>query len=109
MQYKKLRLIVFLLIIISPLGVILPELIKNNGTWGEWGNDELYRMIGYLPHGINKLSSSWSSVFPDYSLTSTQHGLVGKSIEYYTSAVIGAVCCFSLSLFLLKRMNGNVK
>ena len=52
------------LIILSPLGVILPEHFKAGSAWGEWGSDEMQKLVGYVPTGLAKLSGLWSAPLP---------------------------------------------
>jgi cobalt/nickel transport protein len=55
------------LAILSPLGLILPAYFKAGSAWGEWGADEIQKLVGYLPRGLEKLSSLWSAPFPDFA------------------------------------------
>ena len=43
------------LIILSPLGIILPEHFKAGSAWGEWGADEMQKLVGYIPQGLEKV------------------------------------------------------
>ena len=45
------------LAVLSPLGLLLPEHFKAGSAWGEWGIDEIQRLAGYVPVGLEKLSS----------------------------------------------------
>ena len=45
--YKKIILALAALILLTPLG-----LITQNPAWGEWGEEELMSMIGFVPQGI---------------------------------------------------------
>ena len=56
------------LIILSPLGLILPEHFKAGSAWGEWGIDGMQKLVGYVPGGLEKLSSLWNAPVPDYAL-----------------------------------------
>ena len=50
------------LIILSPLGLIIPDHFKAGSAWGEWGADKIQKLVGYVPKGLGKLSSLWKGV-----------------------------------------------
>ena len=51
---------IVVLIVLSPLGLILPEHFKAGSAWGEWGADEMQKLVGmflkasksFLPFGM---------------------------------------------------------
>lgn len=53
---KKLWIGLFILTLLTPLGVILPEKFKAGGAWGEWGPEELEKLVGYVPEGLKRLA-----------------------------------------------------
>lgn len=78
------------LIILSPLGLILPEHFKAGSAWGEWGADEMQTLVGYIPQGLEKLSSVWNAPIPDYAFLGwAEKGLPQLSFAYIISAVVG--------------------
>ena len=78
------------LIVLSPLGLILPEHFKAGSAWGEWGADEMQKLVGYVPKGLEKLSSLWSAPLPDYAFKGWEEkGLSHLSFAYIMSAIIG--------------------
>ena len=52
---------------LSPLGLLLPAHFKAGSAWGEWGADEMQKLVGYVPKGLEKLSSLWNAPMPDYA------------------------------------------
>ena len=64
---KKLWIGIAVLIILTPLGLILPDYFKAGDAWGEWGSDTIQKLVGYVPQGIEKLSNLWNAPLPDYS------------------------------------------
>jgi len=79
-----------ILIILSPLGLILPEHFKAGSAWGEWGVDEMKKLVGYVPKGLEKLSSLWNAPMPDYSFKGWEEkGLPHLSFAYIISAIVG--------------------
>ncbi|MFZ1043419.1 MAG: cobalt transporter CbiM [Anaerolineales bacterium] len=71
------------LIIASPLGLLAP------GTpWGEWGTDELAsRGLGFVPAGLEKLSTLWGAPMADYNLPA----LGNSNLGYVLSAIVGII------------------
>ena len=79
-----------ILIILSPLGLILPEHFKAGSAWGEWGADEMQKLVGYIPQGLEKLSSFWNAPMPDYAFKGwEERGLPHLSFAYIISAAVG--------------------
>jgi cobalt/nickel transport protein len=86
----KLWIGIVILIIISPLGLILPERFKAGSAWGEWGADEMLKLVGYIPLGLEKLASLWHAPLPDYAFKGwEQKGLPHLSFAYIISAIVG--------------------
>lgn len=78
------------LIMVSPLGLILPEHFKAGAAWGEWGVDEMQKLVGYIPQGLEKLSSLWNAPIPDYAFKGWEEkGLSHLSFAYIISAIVG--------------------
>lgn len=92
-----------ILAVVSPLGLILPEHFKAGDAWGEWGTDTIKDLIGYVPAGLEKLSSLWRAPLPDYAFkgqdaASTSH----LSLEYIVSAFAGIALCVGVAFLLGK-------
>ncbi|OGW58658.1 MAG: cobalamin biosynthesis protein [Nitrospirae bacterium RBG_16_43_8] len=108
-NHKKLWIGIAILIILSPIGLILPELLKAGGAWGEWGADKIGKIAGYVPHGLKKLSELWKAPIPDYAFSGWDKG--GKSYAgYIFSGIIGAALVIGISMLIGKffaRKNGN--
>ncbi|MBN1548542.1 MAG: hypothetical protein JW902_17975 [Syntrophaceae bacterium] len=86
----KLWIGIVILIVLSPLGLFLPEYFKAGAAWGEWGPDEVKALIGYIPRGLEKLSSFWSAPIPDYAFQGWEEkGLQYLSFAYIVSAIVG--------------------
>ena len=78
------------LIILSPLGLLLPEHFKAGSAWGEWGAEEMKALVGYIPKGLEKLSRLWSAPMPDYAFKGwEENGLPSLSFAYIISAIVG--------------------
>jgi len=105
---NKLWIGLIILIILCPLGLILPDHFKAGAAWGEWGADEVQGLVGYIPKGLEKLSSLWKAPIPDYVFKGWEEkGLGHLSIAYIVSAVIGigitAFIVFILGKILAKK------
>ena len=87
------------LIILAPLG-----LLAVGETFGEWGNEELEEKIGFVPSGLERLSSLWSAPMPDYALPGIGESMTAASAAYILSAVIGVVICAGLLYIIGKRI-----
>ena len=105
---KKLWIGIGVLIVLSPIGLILPDHFKAGAAWGEWGADEMQKLVGYIPQGLEKLSSLWSAPIPDYAFKGwEERGLSHLSFAYIFSAVAGiavtAGIVFLISKLLVRR------
>jgi len=91
------------LIVLSPLGLILPEHFKAGAAWGEWGTSEMQKLVGYVPYGLEKLSSLWSALIPDYAFKGWEEKtLPHLSFAYIISAVIGIAITVAVVLIIGK-------
>ena len=90
-------------ILLSPLGLILPDHFKAGSAWGEWGSEEIHNMIGYVPQGLSKLGVFWKAPIPDYAFKGWEEkGLTHLSLAYIVSAIIG-VALIVLATWLIGR------
>ena len=99
---KKLWIGIGVLIILSPLGVILPELFKAGGAWGEWGTDEVRKITGFVPEGMKRIAEIWKAPLPGYELPGQGAGLAGRSAGYVVTAVIGVALTVGMVYLLAK-------
>ena len=76
--------------LLSPLGLILPDHFKAGSAWGEWGSDEIQKMVGYVPQGLARLGELWKAPLPDYAFKGwEEQGLTHLSFAYIVSAILG--------------------
>ncbi|MFN3739769.1 MAG: PDGLE domain-containing protein [Thermodesulfovibrionales bacterium] len=101
---KRLLLFLFILAILSPIGIILPEAFKAGDAWGEWGIDTIKEMLGFIPEGMKKLSQLWKAPLPDYSLTEEGQSLTLQIISYILSGIIGAIIVMGI-IFIFAKIN----
>jgi hypothetical protein len=94
-----------ILIILSPLGLLLPALFKAGGAWGEWGTDEIKELAGYAPRGLEKLSRLWNAPLPDYAFKGWEEkGLSHLSLAYIISAIAGMAVIVGATLLIGKLL-----
>ena len=90
---------------LSPLGLILPDHFKAGAAWGEWGAAEMQKLVGYIPHGLEKLSGLWNAPLPDYAFKGWEgKGLSHLSFAYIVSAILGTALTVLVVLFLGKLL-----
>jgi hypothetical protein len=97
------------LVVLSPLGLLLPAHFKAGSAWGEWGADEMQKLVGYAPKGLEKLSSLWSAPMPDYAFKGWEEkGLSHLSLAYIVSAILGIIVIAIVVLLIGKTLSrGN--
>jgi hypothetical protein len=66
--FRKLWAGLVLMLLLSPLGLMLPGLFQADGAWGEWGAQELRVRLGYVPAKLAQLEGVWKSVLPAYAI-----------------------------------------
>jgi cobalt/nickel transport protein len=99
-----------ILILLSPLGLLLPEHFKAGAAWGEWGMDEIKELVGYIPKGLEKLAPLWNAPLPDYAFKGWElKGLSHLSFAYIISAVVGIVITVGASLVIGKLLTKKGK
>ena len=95
---------IIVLIILSPLGLILPNHFKAGSAWGEWSAEEIEKLVGYIPKGLGKFSSLWNAPLPDYAFKGwDEKSLSHLSFATIISAVVGVVAVV-LVAFLIGKM-----
>jgi hypothetical protein len=92
------------LVVLSPLGILIPGYFKAGSAWGEWGSHEMQQLAGYVPKGLEKLSGLWKAPMPEYALKGAgEKGLFHTSFSYILSAVVGIVIVVAV-VFLIGKM-----
>ena len=95
-------------ILLSPLGLVLSAHFKSGSAWGEWGSDEIQKMVGYVPQGLTRLGELWKAPMPDYAFKGWEEkGLPHLSLAYLISALVGvaviALVTWLIGKCLIKR------
>jgi len=108
--YRKLWIGLGVLALISPLGLFLPAYFKSGSAWGEWRNDEMQKLIGYLPQGLAKFARLWQAPFSGYAIKDWEgKGSLASGPAYIISAVLGillvGLLVFAVGKFFTKKEN----
>lgn len=106
---KKLWLGLFIMALMSPLGIILPEKFGAEDAWGEWGLDALEKLLGYIPEGLKKTAEIWMAPIPDYNLGGEGALLPAKILSYIVSGIVGIILVSLLMIILSKLLFKNEK
>ena len=90
------------LIILAPLG-----LLAVGETFGEWSNEEVEEKLGYVPEGLERLSSVWGlSMLPDYAFPNDESE-TGAVAAYILSGILGVAICGGLLYYVGKKIATN--
>ncbi len=107
-DYRRLWIGIGILILLSPLGLILPELFSAGGAWGEWGIEEIAEWMhkeglpAFIPDGLKRLSELWKAPFPDYTFKGWEEGIKAY-VSYIITAAIGGGAVVALTYILFNR------
>lgn len=93
-----------ILLLISPLGLILPGAFQSGPAWGEWGSEELQKMLGFLPEGFRKIGNLWPAPVPEYSLKNLGGQGWTKGLAYLLSGALGVGAILIVSFLLGKTL-----
>ncbi len=93
-----------LLIILTPLG-----LLAVGETFGEWGSEDIKNKVGFVPHGLEKLSGLWNAPLPDYAFPGGENSdsRTLSATAYILSAAIGVIVCGGVLYFVGKKVTKN--
>jgi len=93
------------LVVLSPLGLILPATFGAGSAWGEWSGEEMEKLVGYLPSGMARLADLWKAPMPDYALRGQEHAPLGAlSLSYVVSGLLGVAAVVGLAILLGKAL-----
>ena len=87
--YKKYLIFIGILIVLSPLGLIIPDYFKAGDAWGEWSVESVKQQTGKEPAGMKKTAEAYSAPIPDYNLGKENDAISKRSINYIISGLIG--------------------
>jgi cobalt/nickel transport protein len=102
----KLWIGLVILALLSPLGLILPALFNADGAWGEWSAEELKKLIGFVPAGMERLFPIWDAPLPNYAVPGQGAGGVHQGLGYVLTALIGLAVTAGFA-YLVARIFGR--
>lgn len=106
---KRLILSLFILALLSPIGIILPEVFNAGDAWGEWGLDRIKEMIGFIPEGMRRLSDLWRAPAPDYNFGGEDASLIVQVVYYVVSGMVGGLLVIGIIFIFTKISKKKVK
>lgn len=83
---------IVLVALLTPLG-----LIAEGPAWGEWSNEEIRSMLGFVPASIENAKPLVEAIIPDYAIEG-----MGDLASTWLSALLGMGLVFAI-LFGMKR------
>ncbi len=105
---RKLWIGIVILALLSPLGIIIPAYFGAGGAWGEWSLEQIAKITGFVPEGMNRTARVWRAPMTNYALPG--QGQIQSGIGYFLAAVIGTAVTAGLVYLLAKilaRKNGT--
>jgi len=101
----KLWIGVIALIVLSPLGLVLPAALGAGAAWGEWSAAEIHKLVGYVPARMARLAGLWKAPLPDYALPGQESApLRALSACYIASAAVGVIVVVVVTIVLGKAL-----
>jgi hypothetical protein len=108
-KHKKILIFLGILVILSPLGIILPHYFKSGNAWGEWTVDQVKEQTGHAPKEMRKDAELYTAPIQDYNTGNEQESVSKKSIKYIISGALGVgiilILTFGVSKFFKKKTN----
>lgn len=102
-EYRSLLVALGVMALLTPIGLYLPQIMKAGAAWGEWGIEEVKKMVGYTPAGMEKTAEPWKAPMPDYAPPGREEAsLPWQGFHYLLSAFLGIVACGGCA-YLLAR------
>jgi len=93
------------LVVLSPLGLMLPAKLGAGSAWGEWSGEEIRKLVGYVPSGMGRLADLWTAPLPDYALRGQESAPLGAlSMSYILSGIVGVMMVVLITVVLGKAM-----
>lgn len=94
----RLWLVFALVLLLTPLG-----LLATGSAWGEWDEEALQQLVGYVPAGILRWGEGvLRPLIPDYALPGRE-GRFWEVVGYLFSAAVGAVLTAWIARALIRQ------
>jgi cobalt/nickel transport system permease protein len=99
-----------ILVVLAPVGLLLPSYLRSGAAWGEWSGDEVRQELArtggaaYVPRGIAHAEEhGWRAPMPDYALPGQEDASAVHASGTYIFAGALGVLGVGLVLLLLLR------
>ncbi|RJR19564.1 MAG: cobalamin biosynthesis protein [Nitrospiraceae bacterium] len=99
---RKLWTGLLIMALLTPLGIILPEIFNAGDAWGEWSTETLEKLVGYMPEGLQRLADLWKAPVTDYNFGGEGSSMTVQIMSYIASGLIG-IAIIGLVIFLISR------
>jgi hypothetical protein len=99
---KRLWTGLVIMVLLSPLGILLPALFHSGDAWGEWGPGMLEKLLGFLPEGLKKYADIWKAPVTDYNLGGEDASMTVQFISYIASGILG-IALVALAIYVITR------
>lgn len=100
-RVRKLWWALLALVVLSPLGLLLPLWFSAGSAWGEWSAEEIREKLGFLPAGMRRIGEFWRAPLPDYAGPGGEGSWLLQLLWYAASGLIGASLLLGI-LFLAR-------
>ena len=100
---KRLWTGLVILSLFTPLGIIIPDKFNAGGAWGEWGPEELGKLVGFVPEGFKRLAGLWKAPARDYNFGGKGASMAVQVTSYIASGIIGLLVA-GLLIYLIARL-----
>lgn len=93
------------LVLLSPLGLYLPAKFAAGSAWGEWSAEEIGKLAGFVPRGLERLGSVWHAPLSDYAFPGQESASIGAlSAAYVVSGLLGVAIVAAIALLLRRAL-----
>lgn len=109
---RKLWIGIGILVLLSPLGIIIPNYLGAGGAWGEWSLEQIEKMAGFAPEGMKRMADIWKAPMTNYAVPGQAAGPVHSSLGYIVAGIMGISATAGLMYLitrLLVRKDGSSK
>jgi cobalt/nickel transport protein len=106
---KKLWIGIAVLVILTPLGLIIPALLGAGGAWGEWTLEEIRKLVGYVPEGMERLSRVWRSPMSNYAVPGQGEGIARHGLGYFLAGLVGVAVTVLIAYLIAKLLEKREK
>ena len=95
------------MVVLSPLGLILPNMFKAGNAWGEWSVKSVKEQTGIEPSGMKKTATIYKAPVSEYNLGKENNSLAKQSLSYIISGLIGTCIILILTFGASKLISRN--